>query len=210
MFTGIVTAIGTLRRAARSRNGMDLTIAAGYTGIEPGESIAVSGACLTVTSRGRGWFSVHAVKTTLERTRLGQLRKGDRVNLERAVRAGEPLGGHLVQGHVDGLGQVTAVKDAPDLRLIDVRIPESLAPLIIPLGSIAVEGVSLTVNARPAPDIIQVAIVPFTRAHTTLGEVARGDQVQLEGDLIAKYVRALLERGPGKGKAKRIHGVRHD
>lgn len=194
MFTGIVTAIGTVRRIAPSNGGVALTIAAPYPRLRLGESIAVSGACLTVASKGRGWFGVQAVATTLQRTRFAGLLVGERLNLERALRAGDPLGGHLVQGHVDGVGEVVAVGESGGTRLLDIRVPADLAAVVLPLGSIAVEGVSLTVNARPARDIIQVALVPYTREHTTLGEVARGARVHLEGDLIAKYLRQFVTR----------------
>jgi riboflavin synthase len=194
VFTGIVTAIGTVRRIARSNGGVALTIAAPYPRLRLGESIAVSGACLTVASKGRGWFGVRAVATTVQRTRLAGLLVGDRLNLERALRAGDPLGGHLVQGHVDGVGEVVAVGESGGARLLDIRVPAELAAVVLPLGSIALEGVSLTVNARTARDIIQVALVPYTREHTTLGEVAKGAAVHLEGDLIAKYVRQFVTR----------------
>lgn len=199
MFTGIVTAIGTVRAIEPADGGLDLTIAAGYRGLSLGESVAVSGACLTVATKGRGWFGVRAVATTLQRTRFGEVRPGDHLNLERAVRAGDPMGGHFVQGHVDGVGEVVETRDSAAARLINIRIPIGLTGLIVPLGSIAVEGVSLTVNARLGEDIIQVAIVPYTLAHTTLGEAAPAARVHLEGDLIGKYVRAFLEGRATRG-----------
>jgi riboflavin synthase len=197
VFTGIVTDIGTVRAAepAGGGGGLDLTIETGYRGLSLGESIAVSGACLTVSSKGRGWFGVQAVATTLQRTRFDEIRPGDRVNLERAVQAGDRLGGHLVQGHVDGVGEVVETGESEDALLLDIRVPEVVNDLCIPLGSITVEGVSLTVNARIGQDIIRVAIVPYTRQHTTLGEAAPGDPVHLEGDLMGKYLRAFVERG---------------
>lgn len=195
MFTGIVTAVGRVRRAAPARGGgLDLEIAAPYRGVVLGESVAVAGACLTVTARGRGWFRVRVVETTLARTRLGGLARGDRVNLERALRAGDPLGGHLVQGHVDGVARVAGRRAAGDALLLDLAVPREVARASLPLGSITVEGVSLTVNAVPRPGIIQVSLIPFTREQTTLGGLRRGDRVHVEGDLIGKYVRALVRR----------------
>jgi riboflavin synthase len=195
VFTGLVTAVGEVRRVEPREGGLDLTIAAPYAGVEPGESIAVAGACLTVTSVGDGWFAVHAIVSTLARTRFGALRPGDRVNLERAVRAGSPLGGHLVQGHVDGVGQVAAVRQEQDARLVDIAVPGDIEQASIPLGSITVEGVSLTVNAMPGHGIIQVALVPYTLEQTTLGALGPRDAVHLEGDVIGKYIVAFLERG---------------
>jgi riboflavin synthase len=143
--------------------------------------------------KGRGWFGVRAVPSTLERTRFGELRSGDRVNLERALKAGDPLGGHLVQGHVDGLGLVVAVTSKQDGRLVDLRVPDPVARVTIPLGSLTVDGVSLTVNALLGQGIIQVSLIPHTLAHTTLGALAAGDRVHLEGDVIGKYLQAFLE-----------------
>jgi riboflavin synthase len=195
MFTGLVSAVGEIRAIQATPGGVELTIAAPYDGIEPGESIAVAGACLTVVTREPGWFEVQVVGPSLERTRLGALRPGDRVNLERAVRAGDALGGHLVQGHVDAVGEVRAVHPAADRRLVDIHAPEAVWEVTVPLGSITVEGVSLTVNALPVHGIIQVSLVPHTLERTTLGTLAPGDPVHLEGDVIGKYVRAFMLRG---------------
>jgi riboflavin synthase len=118
------------------------------------------------------------------------------VNLERALAVGERLGGHFVQGHVDGLGEIVAVRDEQDARLLDVRLPPDVARLSIPHGSIALDGVSLTINAMPAADVIQVALIPFTLEHTTLGARRPGDRVQVEGDMLGKYVRRLLGEVP--------------
>ncbi len=201
MFTGIVTAIGEIRANEPVEGGRDLAILAPFRGIVAGESIAVQGACLTVATKGRGWFGVRAVRTTLERTRFGELRLGDRVNLERALKVGDPLGGHLVQGHVDGLGVVVAVKSKQDGRLVDLHVPDPVARVTIPLGSLTVDGVSLTVNSFVGEGIIQVSLIPYTLAHTTLGALAAGDRVHLEGDVIGKYLRAFLEpRSQGAAK----------
>jgi riboflavin synthase, alpha subunit/riboflavin biosynthesis protein RibD len=180
MFTGIVTAVGSVRRATRGSDGLSLEIAAPYADLAAGESIAVDGACLTVERMGEGWFSVHVIKTSLERTNFGSFESGRTVNLERALQVGERLGGHLVQGHVDGVGTVERVSQQQDARLLDIRAPAEVAQVSIPLGSVTVDGVSLTVNALPAPNLIQVSLIPFTLQHTTLGQRQVGDRVHLE------------------------------
>jgi riboflavin synthase len=192
MFTGIVTAVGRVRDARSENGGLELAIEAPYDDLALGESVAVDGACLTVKERGPGWFGVHVVATSLERTSIGRYAAGRRVNLERALRLGDRLGGHLVQGHVDGTGVLLRVVQHADARLLDIRVPPEVAAVSIPLGSITVDGVSLTVNARPAPDVIQVSLIPFTLQETTLGDRVPGDEVQLEGDAIGKYVAGLL------------------
>jgi riboflavin synthase len=193
MFTGIVTAVGRVVDLHREAGGVELAIEAPYDDLVLGESVAVDGACLTVTDRGNGRFAVHAIATSLDRTHIGRYTPGRRVNLERALRMGDRLGGHLVQGHVDGVGVVERVSDRDDARLLDLRVPADVAAVSVPLGSITVDGVSLTVNAIPAVSVIQVSLIPFTLQHTTLGERVPGDQVHLEGDTIGKYVRALME-----------------
>jgi riboflavin synthase len=193
MFTGIITAVGTVLQLARVTEGTELTIACSFSGLELGESIAVDGACLTVQSIQPGGFTVHVVPTTLERTRLGDYKAGDQVNLERALRMGDRLGGHLVQGHVDGVGKVVRVVDTPGTRLLDIEAPQEIARVSVPLGSVTVDGVSLTVNALPGNGLIQISLIPFTLQHTTLGERKVGDRVHLEADTIGKYVAALLE-----------------
>jgi riboflavin synthase len=201
MFTGIVTAVGTIRETRRGPDGLTLRVGAPFRGLRRGESIAVDGACLTVERIGKGWFAVHVIATSLERTLLGDHAKVRRVNLERALRVGDRLGGHLVQGHVDGVGEVLRVVSHGDAWLVDIRVPPEVARVSIPLGSITVDGVSLTVNAVPAPGIIQLSLIPFTFQHTTLGERQPGDGVHLEGDTIGKYVDALLssQRSPARG-----------
>ncbi len=194
MFTGIVTAVGTVLKARRDRGGLELTIRAPYRGLALGESVAVDGACLTVAGKGRGWFRVHVVRTSLDRTRFAEYGPGRRVNLERALRVGDRLGGHLVQGHVDGIGRVERVTEREDARLLDLRVPDEVFELSVPLGSITVDGVSLTVNALPSPGIVQVSLIPFTLQHTTLGERRPGDAVHLEADAIGRYVREMMKR----------------
>ena len=204
MFTGIVTVVGTIREAKLGPDGLALKVGAPFRGLRRGESIAVDGACLTVERIGKGWFTVHVVATSLARTLLGRYAKGKRVNLERALRVGERLGGHLVQGHVDGVGEVLQVAQQGDAWLVDIRVPAEVARVSIPLGSITVDGVSLTVNAVPAPGIVQLSLIPFTFQHTTLGDKRPGDGVQLEGDTIGKYVDALLtsHRSPARNVSR--------
>jgi riboflavin synthase len=193
MFTGIVTDVGLIKRAGPRDGGVELTIACSYSDLLAGESVAVDGACLTVEAAGPGRFSVHVVRTSLDRTRFAEYTIGQRVNLERALRAGDRLGGHLVQAHVEGIGQVESVENRQDARVVNLTVPAEVARLSVPLGSITVDGVSLTVNAKPAPEVIQISLIPFTLQHTTLGERRVGDRVHLESDTIAKYVASLLE-----------------
>jgi len=195
MFTGIVTAIGRVRDARPSDGGLELTIECAYPDLTAGESVAVDGACLTVADVVQRGFTVHVVRTSLDRTRFGDLRPGSRVNLERALRVGDRLGGHMVQGHVDGVGTVVRVASREDARLLDLRAPPEVAQVSLPLGSITVDGVSLTVNAVPGPGTIQVSLIPFTLEHTTLGDRQPGDRVHLEADTIGKYVASLMRRG---------------
>jgi riboflavin synthase len=197
MFTGIITEIGSARATRAADGGLELSIACSWSDLVLGESIAVDGACLTVASLGDGAFDVHVVRTSLDRTRFGDLRIGDRVNLERAVRVGDRLGGHLVQGHVDGVGTVLRVEQREDARLLDLRVPDTVAQVSVPLGSITVDGVSLTVNAMPDPATVQISLIPFTLEHTTLGDRSPGDRVHLEADTIGKYVQALLQSRKG-------------
>ena len=193
MFTGIITEIGTVQESRPSDGGRDLDITCSWTDLVAGESIAVDGACLTVARLKEGGFGVHVVRTSLDRTRFADLRPGHPVNLERALRVGDRLGGHLVQGHVDGVGTVLRVATREDARLLDIQVPAEVARVSVPLGSITVDGVSLTVNAMPDPRTIQISLIPFTLEHTTLGSRRAGDRVHLEADTIGKYVQALLQ-----------------
>jgi riboflavin synthase len=193
MFTGIVSAVGTVRETRRTETGLELVFDCPYEGLVPGESVAVDGACLTVERVVPDGFVAHVIRTTIERTRFGEFTAGQRVNLEQALRAGDRLGGHLVQGHVDGVGLVERVATHDDARLMDLRVPAEVARVTVPLGSITVDGVSLTVNDVPSPGTVQISLIPFTLQHTTLGLRTAGDRVHLEADTIGKYVRGLLE-----------------
>lgn len=201
MFTGLVAAIGSVRQARDADGGRRLTISSPWTDLTPGESIAVDGACLTVVTCGNGAFEVEVVSTSLDRTNFGGYGAGRRVNLERALRAGDPLGGHLVQGHVDGVGEVADIRPRDDALLLDLAVPESITDISIPLGSVTVDGVSLTVNALTGPGRIQVAVIPFTLERTTLADRRPGDRVHIEGDLVGKYLRHLLAARNGRGGA---------
>jgi riboflavin synthase len=192
VFTGLIDDVGRIERIAETAAGRALRIRCRYDDLVDGESIAVNGACLTVREHGAGWFTVAAVVTSLGRTTIGGWREGDRVNLERALAVGDRLGGHLVQGHVDGVGRVTAVRQAGDARLVDIALPDGLTELMVPHGSLCVDGVSLTVNALPEPEIVQVALIEYTLRHTTLGDRQAGDAVHIEGDVIGKYVQRLV------------------
>jgi riboflavin synthase len=192
MFTGLIDDVGVIERVERTEAGRELRIATGYSTLTAGESIAVNGACLTVRESGDGWFTAAAIVTTLERTTIGSWTPGRRVNLERAMRLGDRLGGHMVQGHVDAVATVESARRREDALLVDVRLPEELEPLMVPHGSVAIDGVSLTVNALPAPGILQLSLIEYTWNHTTLGGLSAGDRVHVEADMIGKYVRQLV------------------
>ena len=202
MFTGIVGAVGRVVKTAReegrgrSEGGRVLEIRAPFKSLKRGESIAVNGACLTVEKVVKGGFAVRAVDTTLDRTLFGDYASGRSVNLERAVRAADRLGGHLVQGHVDGIATVDHVTPRGDAMLVGLRVPDIVRAVCIPQGSITVDGVSLTVDALPGPWLVQVSLIPFTRTRTTLGKLKPGDRVHVEGDVIGKYVRQLCRSEP--------------
>jgi len=194
MFTGIVSAVGRVQRVTGNGKrgaGITLTLRAPYRGVRKGESIAVNGACLTVERVVKGGFTVHVVQTTAGRTLFDEYAPGRRVNLERALRATDRLSGHFVQGHVDGVATVERVAERGDALLLDLRVPSEVDAATIAHGAITVDGVSLTVNERPAKGVIQVSLIPFTRAETTLGALQPGDRVHVEGDVLGKYVRQL-------------------
>ena len=194
MFTGIVEELGTVRRIEPDATGARLEFEASVVleDIHVGGSIAVNGCCLTVVERGETWWAADAVEETLKRTSLGALRAGDSVNLERPVRASDRLSGHIVQGHVDGQGCIGTRMDNPDgSLLVWIQTPPALLRYVVEKGSIAVDGVSLTV-VGVNPTGFSVALIPHTRAVTTLGSKRNGDAVNLEVDVLAKYVERLL------------------
>ncbi len=192
MFTGLVDDVGHVERVEVTEAGREFRVRCRYDDLVDGESIALDGVCLTVREKGAGWFTAAAVVTTLDRTHLGDWAAGRRVNLERAMRLGDRLGGHIVQGHVDGVGTVRGTEEREDALLIDVTVPPELDDLMVPHGSITVDGVSLTVNALPAPGVVQLSIIEYTRRHTTLGLRAAGDRVHVEADVIGKFVKRLV------------------
>jgi riboflavin synthase len=192
VFTGLVDDVGHIEHVEVTEAGREFRVRCRYDDLADGESIALDGVCLTVREKGAGWFTAAAVVTTLGRTHLDAWEAGRRVNLERALRFGDRLGGHLVQGHVDGVGTVRGTEELGDAFLIDVELPPELDELMVPHGSITVDGVSLTVNALPEPGVVQLSIIEYTRRHTTLGLRAAGDRVHVEADVIGKYVKRLV------------------
>jgi riboflavin synthase len=192
MFTGLIGQVGEIESVRQTEVGREIRIRAPFTDLSNGESIAINGACLTVREFGPGWFDAAAVLTTLERTTIGNWKKGARVNLERALRPGDRLGGHIVQGHVDCVGIVAAREQAGDALLIDVSVPQAIESLMVLHGSVAIDGVSLTVNELK-PGGLQVSLIEYTLRHTTLGELKEGSRVHVEADVVAKHVRRLLE-----------------
>jgi riboflavin synthase len=192
MFTGIVDAVGTVVSVARADAGVEIRIAAPYSDLNDGDSIAVNGACLTVRDHSTGEFTVAAVVTTLDRTTIGDWRKGSRVNLERPLRADGRFGGHLVQGHVDGVGIVGGLARRDDAVVVDIDVSDDLQRDIVPLGSVAVDGVSLTVNETVGGKL-QVSLIDYTLQHTALDELRPGRRVHIETDVIGKYIRRLVE-----------------
>jgi len=195
MFTGLVEDIGRIESASRRGDSVALTVAPRSMNVDElalGESVAIDGTCLTVTERGGGKFQALAGNETLRVTTLGELRGGSTVNLERALRVGDRLGGHMVMGHVDAVGQIQARRDLGANIEIDFRTPRELLRYVIAKGSIAIDGISLTVNKVDASGF-SVALIPHTVDMTTLGHKAVGAKVNLEVDMIGKYVEKLVE-----------------
>jgi riboflavin synthase len=192
MFTGLIEQVGEVEGVRQTDAGRELRVRAPFNDLVAGESIAVNGACLTVREFGPGWFDAAAVLTTLERTTIGGWKAGTRVNLERSLRATDRLGGHIVQGHVDCVGVVASRELAGDAVLIDLSLPASIEPLFVLHGSIAVDGVSLTVNELK-PGGLQLSLIDYTLRHTTLGDLRAGSRVHIEADIIAKHLRRLFE-----------------
>lgn len=203
MFTGIVEEIGEITATAPSGDGLRLTVRApkAVSDAAHGDSIAVSGVCLTVVDQGEDWFTADVMKQSLDMTTLAGVAPGRRVNVERAMAAHGRLGGHIVQGHVDGTGEVLEVRPGAEWQVVRVSLPADLAPLVVDKGSITVDGTSLTVSATsPAPSgagartghWFEVSLIPETLAATTLGALTAGDRVNLETDILARHVERLL------------------
>ncbi|MGQ9497336.1 MAG: riboflavin synthase [Desulfotomaculales bacterium] len=199
MFTGIIEELGMVRSIEGGREGARLTIEARgiLADIRRGDSVAVNGVCLTVTEHTERTFAVDVMAETLAKTNLGRLRRGARVNLERALRLGDRLGGHLVTGHVDGVGTIVGRERQGIATVFAVRAPQEVARYLIPKGSVAVDGISLTV-VDVIRDIFTVSIIPHTAALTTLGFKQPGDTVNLEADVVGKYVARLFRREEGE------------
>ena len=193
MFTGLIDDVGVVEQVRETAAGREFRVVCRYADLDDGESIAVNGACLTVREQGAGWFTAAAITTTLGRTTMGAWTNGRRVNLERALRVGDRLGGHFVQGHVDGVAVVEEVRQDGDARVIDLALPTGLAELTVQHGSITLDGVSLTVNALPRPDVVQVSLIEYTLRYTTLDAITIGERVHVEVDMLGKYVQRLLK-----------------
>lgn len=198
MFTGIVEEIGTVTDVSPSGDGARFTVRApaAVSDAHHGDSIAISGVCLTVIDQGDDWFTADVMRQTLDVTTLAGVGAGTPVNVERATSAGGRLGGHIVQGHVDGTGALLEVRPGAQWRVLRISLPAELAPLVVDKGSIAVDGTSLTVSAvsEPAASVpwFEVSLIPETLEATTLGRRAVGDAVNLETDILARHVRRLL------------------
>jgi riboflavin synthase len=199
VFTGLIEEIGVVARADSTARGLRVEIDASVVinDVKLGDSIAVNGVCQTIVELTDRAFAVEAMAPTLSRTTFGELAKGSRVNLERALALGARMGGHMVQGHVDGVGIVERVERHLEHVLIEIAVPEDVADVTVLHGSITVDGVSLTVNEMPAEGLVQVALIPHTWENTTFGVgtgVQVGSRVNLEGDMIGKFVVAYMKR----------------
>jgi riboflavin synthase len=196
MFTGIVTDIGTVRRAEQ-RGDLRLEIETGYDldSVDLGASIACSGVCLTVVDKGGDWFAVDISSETISRTAKDVWREGSKLNLERSLRLGDELGGHIVTGHVDAIGEVVDARREGDSTRIEVRVPNALGPMIAAKGSVALDGVSLTVNTvQDAGDaaVFTINVIPHTAQETTFAGIAAGRQLNVEVDVLARYIDRML------------------
>ena len=197
MFTGIVTDVGTVR-SAEQRGDLRLVIGTAYDldSVDLGASIACSGVCLTVVDKGEDWFAVDVSGETLSRSAADHWREGAKLNLERALRLGDELGGHIVTGHVDAVAEVVGTCPEGDSMRIGIRVPRALGPMIAPKGSLTLDGVSLTVNdVRDTEDggtDFSVNIIPHTAQHTTLGEIKATQQLNVEVDVLARYIDRML------------------
>ncbi len=201
MFTGIITALGSIVRAQPTAHGAGARLqirvsGPGYEDVRLGESIALDGVCLTVIARRQRVFTVELSAETLARTTAGSWKKGDRVNLERALALGDRLGGHLVLGHVDGVGTIGAKEAAGEAVRVEIAAPRPLLPLIAEKGSVTVDGVSLTVNGVHG-ESFDLMLIPFTLRETTLGTKTPGARVNLEADVVARYVARLMAAAAG-------------
>ncbi len=194
MFTGLVAETGEVRSLERTGGGVLIEVRAGLASdVAPGDSVSLSGVCLTAVRAGGGTFAMEAVPETLERSSLGELTEGDRVNLELAVLAADRLGGHIVQGHVDAIGRVESIAPEARSRRVAINAGDDVGRYVVDKGSIALDGVSLTA-VDPGADGFSVVLIPETMERTTLGALEAGDAVNIEVDVVAKYVEKLMPR----------------
>ncbi|MGI9626640.1 MAG: riboflavin synthase [Longimicrobiales bacterium] len=201
MFTGLVEAVGRVAHINEGEEGRTFHITAPFLSeLELGQSVAIDGACLTVTSIGASSFAVTAVAATLQRTVAGSYEPGTAVNLERAITVGDRLDGHLVQGHVDGLAEYLGAESGEGGRILRFQLPPSVATVTIPQGSVTLSGISLTVSRISPQGICEVAIIPHTWDHTNLSGLQSGAGVNVEGDVIGKYVAKLVARSGNAGR----------
>jgi riboflavin synthase len=196
MFTGIVTDVGTVR-TTEQRGDLRLVIGTGYDmdTVELGASIACSGACLTVVDKGDDWFAVDVSGETVSKTAADHWNEGARLNLERSLRIGDEIGGHIVTGHVDAVGEVVQVTPEGDSKRVTIGVPRALGPMIAAKGSVALDGASMTVNeVRDAGDSthFSINVIPHTAQHTTLGDLTPGRQLNVEVDVLARYIDRML------------------
>ncbi|WP_421694290.1 riboflavin synthase [Aestuariivirga sp.] len=196
MFTGIITDIGTVR-AVRKSGDTRFEIGTSYDlgTVDLGASISCNGCCLTVVEKGSGWFAIQASAETLSKTTLGGWAEGTRINLERALKIGDELGGHIVSGHVDGLGEIVSITPEGESKRFRIRVPHEIARFIAPKGSVAADGTSLTVNEVEG-NIFGVNIIPHTQAVTTWGTMVEAQRLNIEIDMLARYVARLTEYQP--------------
>ncbi len=193
MFTGIITDVGTVRSIVKTGDTrIEITTRFDTVTIDIGASICCSGACMTVVERKDDWFAVEASGETLSKTILGTWKEGTRVNLERALKAGDEMGGHVVSGHVDGTAEITSLETEGDSLRVGFKIDDNLKRFIAPKGSVTIDGVSLTVN-EVEDDTFGINLIAHTQAETTLGNLSIGDIVNVEIDMLARYVARLLE-----------------
>ena len=196
MFTGIITDIGTVRAVAKNGDTrFEINTAYDLATVELGASISCNGCCLTVVEKGSGWFAIQASAETLSKTTLGSWGQGTRINLERALKIGDELGGHIVSGHVDGLGEIVSIASEGESKRFRIRVGDELARFIAPKGSVAVDGTSLTVN-EVERNVFGVNIIPHTQTATTWGGMHEGQRVNIEIDMLARYVARLTEYKP--------------
>jgi riboflavin synthase len=202
MFTGLIEESGTIENISKFGDGLRFKIKAGKVleDTKVDDSISINGVCLTVVEKSKNYFTVEAVEETLKKTTLGNLKVGEKINLERSIKLSDRLGGHLVQGHVDGIGKIVGRKKLKSSVILNIEIPSQLAKYMIDRGSIAIDGISLTI-VKTENNLMTLSIIPHTLELTTLSWKKEGDTVNIEVDLIAKYVEKLLD---GESKENKI------